>query len=44
MPTDDQRKGSEIHGEALKAARDDVPQEILDRIAAAAAGDDRCGR
>lgn len=40
MSTDDQKLSSVIHGEALKAARDDVPQELLDRIAAAAEGND----
>ena len=41
MSTDDQRKGSEIHGEAVQIARDEVPQELLDRLAAAAGGNDR---
>ena len=36
MSTDDQKRASELHGEAHKAARDQVPQEVLDRPAAAA--------
>ena len=38
MSTNDQKLFSVIHGEALKLARDDVPQELLDRLAAAAEG------
>ena len=34
MSTDDQKRASELHGEAHKAARDQVPQEVLDRLAA----------
>jgi hypothetical protein len=41
LSTDDQRKASEIHGEALKLARGQVRDEPLDRIAAAAEGNDR---
>jgi hypothetical protein len=41
MSTDDQRKGSEIHGEALKAARDEVPEHLLERLAKVADGNDR---
>ncbi len=41
MSTADQRKGSELTGEALKAARDEVPQHLLERLAKVADGDDR---
>jgi hypothetical protein len=40
MSTDDQKLSAVIQGQALKAARDEVPQEILDRLAAAAEGRD----
>ena len=30
MPTDDQKLTAVIHGEAIKFARDEVPQELLD--------------
>ena len=39
--TEGQRKASELHGEALKAARDGVPQHLLERLANVADGDDR---
>ncbi|HKF88618.1 MAG TPA: hypothetical protein VKB85_11165 [Propionibacteriaceae bacterium] len=35
MSTDDQKRASELHGEAHKAARDQV-RWVLDRLAAAA--------
>jgi hypothetical protein len=41
MSTDNQRKPSEVHGEALKLARDQALQELLDRMAATAGGNDR---
>jgi len=40
LSTDDQKRASELHGEAHKAARDQVPQEVLDRLRAAAEGRD----
>ena len=40
MSTDDQKLSTVIQGQALMAARDEVPQEILDRLAAAAEGRD----
>ncbi len=40
MSTDDQKRASELHGEAHKAARDQVPPEILDRLAEVAEGRD----
>ena len=41
MSTEAQRKGSELTGEALKAARDEVPEYLLERLAKVADGDDR---
>ena len=41
MSTDDQKRGSEIHGEALKIARDEVPQHLLERLAKVSDGNDR---
>jgi hypothetical protein len=35
---DDQKRSSELHGEAHKIARDELPQELLNRLAAAAEG------
>jgi hypothetical protein len=41
MSTDDQKRASEIHGEALKMARDEVPPHLLERLAKVADGNDR---
>jgi hypothetical protein len=35
---DDQKRSSELHGEAHKIARDELPQELHNRLAAAAEG------
>lgn len=40
MSTSGQTLASAIYGEALKLARDHVPQELLDRLAAVADGRD----
>jgi len=40
MSTEDQKLSAVIRGEAFKFARDEIPQEMLDRIAAAAEGRD----
>ena len=40
VSTDDQKLTAIIQGEALKFARDAIPQEMLDRLAAAAEGRD----
>ena len=41
MSTDDQKLSAVIHGEALKAARDEVPPYLLERLAKVADGNDR---
>jgi hypothetical protein len=40
MSTKDQAAASKLHGLALLAARGEVPQDVLDRLAAAAEGHD----
>ena len=44
MSTDDQMRASELHVEAHEVARDEVPHELLDRLAAAADGARRPAR
>jgi hypothetical protein len=40
VSTDDQKLTAVIQGEALKFARDEIPQELLDHLAAVAEGRD----
>jgi hypothetical protein len=41
MSTDDQKRSPSCMDSPLLAVRDEVPQELLDRLAAAAEGNDR---
>lgn len=41
MSTDDQRRSSELYGEALRIARDEVPEYLLERLVEVSDGNDR---